>query len=75
MQFCLILKMWVKHHYDPRLVQNNISIPLLQKIRSKRDSRTQTVLKNESDRKKKFTVNTNYLNNFDLYDDDEFGIV
>jgi len=77
MQFCLNLKMWVKHHYDPRLLQNKVSIPLLQRIRSKRDNRVQAALKNKSINNKIITVNVdnNFLNNFDYYDDDEFGIV
>jgi len=77
MQFCLNLKMWVKHHYDPRLLQNKVSIPLLQRIRNKSDNRVQAALKNKSINNKIITVNVDniYLNNFDFYDDDEFGIV
>ncbi len=78
MHFCLNLKMWVKYGYDTRLLDNKISVPLLQKIRNKTDHQIQT---NHTNKKiitlKNINVDASYLNNFDIYDDDDdkFGIV
>ncbi|MFX1346315.1 MAG: leucine-rich repeat domain-containing protein [Promethearchaeota archaeon] len=77
MHFCLNLKMWVKYDYDTRLLDNKISVPLLQKIRNKIDHQIQT---NHTNKKiitlKNINVDASYLNDFDIYDDDnKFGIV
>jgi Leucine-rich repeat (LRR) protein len=81
MRFCLNLKMWVKHDYDSRLLDNKISVLLLQKIRNIRNHQIQATYSDKKNNEKIITLkninaDASYLNDFDIYDDDDkFGIV